>query len=114
MAQQTTPVHSQWSHVGVLLRWLDLEQAQPIREVGMVRVLAIGTAYGAEAVKGVLGLSLGPTPTHSWDDAREAVADVVVAALIVLATIAGDPEIILAARLDEVAARVPAETDVLL
>ncbi|MFG2903252.1 hypothetical protein ACGFZH_39990 [Streptomyces zaomyceticus] len=75
----------------------------------MARVLAVGSAYGAaaEALNSALGLNPGPGTTHSWDDVREAVADIAVATLVALDTIAGAPEHILAARLEELAEPVP-------
>ncbi|WP_086824829.1 hypothetical protein [Streptomyces sp. NRRL B-24572] len=107
--EETDLVHRQWGNVSVLRQWLDQEQPEPVREVRMARVLAVGTSYGvaAQALNGALGLNPGPIPTHSWDDVREALADVAAAALVALDTIAGEPEHILAARLDELAARVP-------
>ncbi|MFD3729628.1 hypothetical protein [Streptomyces sp. NPDC058671] len=108
--EETDPVDRQWGDIGVLRQWLDREQRpEAVREVGMARVLAIGAAYGAaaEALNGALGLNPGPVATHSWDDVRDAVADVAVAALVALDTIAGAPEHILAARLEELADRVP-------
>ncbi|MFE1907404.1 hypothetical protein ACFW96_27575 [Streptomyces gardneri] len=94
----------------MLREWLDREQRpEPVREVRMARILAVGAAYGsaAEALNGALGLNPGPGTTHSWDDVRDAVADVAVAALVALATIAGEPEHVLDVRLNELAARVP-------
>ncbi|MFC9595626.1 hypothetical protein ACFTUC_38225 [Streptomyces sp. NPDC056944] len=108
--EETDAVHRQWGDIGVLRQRLDHEQPEPVREVRMARVLAVGAAHGAaaEALNGALGLNPRPDTTHSWDDVRDAVADVAVAALVALATIAGEPEHVLAARLDELAARVPA------
>ncbi|MFD8645920.1 hypothetical protein ACFV14_37070 [Streptomyces zaomyceticus] len=41
------PVDRQWGDVDTLRQWLDREQRpEPVREVRMARVLAVGTAYG--------------------------------------------------------------------
>ncbi|MFC8015136.1 hypothetical protein [Streptomyces cinereoruber] len=65
--EDTDAVDRQWGDVGTLRQWLDQEQREPVRQVRMARVLAIGAAYGsaAEALNGALGLNPGPGTTHS-------------------------------------------------
>ncbi|GAA2517406.1 MazG-like family protein [Streptomyces gobitricini] len=91
-----------WDGVHKLRDWLD-EEATPAAagDVKLLRVLKIGEEFGevAEALHGVLGANPRKGNSHTWQDVEKELGDVIVTAMVALATITPDAENVLDARL---------------
>ncbi|QNP71195.1 MazG-like family protein [Streptomyces roseirectus] len=78
-----------WEQVRRLVGWLD-EHAEPAAagDVRLLRVLKIGEEFGevAEALHGALGANPRKGASHTWDDVRQELCDVIVTAMVALAT----------------------------
>ncbi|WP_181020000.1 MazG-like family protein [Nonomuraea typhae] len=87
----TTPTIAQ--HVAVLLAWLDATNPRTDHEISM-RIMKIGEEYG-EAVAAYIGMT-GQNPrkgvTHTRDDLTTELCDVIVTAMVALASVAGDAD----------------------
>jgi NTP pyrophosphatase (non-canonical NTP hydrolase) len=96
-----------WETVGELVAWLD--EATPLDrrlEVAMrIGKLSEETGEVHEALTGVLGANPRKGHSHSWDDVENELCDVIITAMVALATISEDPEAKFAERLAKVAAR---------
>ncbi|MET8609861.1 MazG-like family protein [Streptomyces misionensis] len=104
-----------WEQVDRLRKWLDDEAAETgPADVRLLRVLKIGEEFGevVEAVHGALGANPRKGHSHTWDDVKEELADVIVTAMVALGTIApdGDGRRVLDERLDHLVARVLPES----
>jgi hypothetical protein len=79
-----------WAHIAALLTWLDGANPRTDHELSM-RLMKIGEEYG-EAVAAYIGIT-GQNPrkgvTHSPDDLAGELCDVVITALIALASLTG-------------------------
>ncbi|WP_327434777.1 MazG-like family protein [Streptomyces sp. NBC_01236] len=98
-----------WTRVGQLRKWLD-EEAAPAAagDVRLLRVLKIGEEYGevAEALHGALGANPRKGASHTWADVEKELSDVIVTAMVALATISPDAEKLLDDRLQHLVERV--------
>ncbi|MGW3949649.1 MazG-like family protein [Streptomyces sp. NPDC004752] len=101
-----------WGQVDQIRQWLDAEagQAEPA-DVRLLRVLKIGEEYGevAEALHGALGANPRKGHSHTWPDVEKELTDVIVTAMVALATIAPDPQHVFQERLDALVDRVTLE-----
>jgi hypothetical protein len=85
----TTPTFAQ--HAAVLLAWLDAANPRTEHEISM-RIMKVGEEFG-EAVAAYIGMT-GQNPrkgvTHTVDDLTAELCDVIVTAMVALASVAGD------------------------
>ncbi len=99
-----------WDNIGRLTTWLDDEagMAQTETEKKLLRVLKIGEEFGevAEALHGALGSNPRKGASHTWDDVRKELTDVIVTAMVALATLTPDGEKELDTRLQHLVDRV--------
>jgi NTP pyrophosphatase (non-canonical NTP hydrolase) len=97
-----------WSDVEKLRGWLD-EEAAPASagDVKLLRVLKIGEEFGevAEALHGALGANPRKGRSHTWQDVEKELCDVIVTAMVALATVTPDGEKLLEERLRHLVAR---------
>ncbi|WP_431897316.1 MazG-like family protein [Nonomuraea sp. bgisy101] len=87
----TTPTFTQ--HAAALLAWLDTANPRTEHEISM-RIMKIGEEFG-EAVAAYIGMT-GQNPrkgvTHTLDDLTAELCDVIVTAMVALASVTGDAE----------------------
>ncbi|GAA3146135.1 MazG-like family protein [Streptomyces rameus] len=98
-----------WEQVGRLREWLDQEAAEAApADVRLLRVLKIGEEFGevSEAVHGALGANPRKGHSHTWEDVQKELADVIVTAMVALATITPDARQTFEDRLDALVDRV--------
>lgn len=101
-----------WDTVARLADWLDEHSAEggvalSADAVRMLRVLKLSEEVGetTQAVIGVLGANPRKGVTHTWRDVEYELCDVIVTAMVALATLNPDARSVFAERLDHVAAR---------
>ncbi|MFF3610833.1 MazG-like family protein [Streptomyces sp. NPDC002580] len=96
-----------WDTVDRLHAWLDAERALHGREGLLLRVLKLSEEVGevAEAVIGATGQNPRKGVSHTWDDVRSELCDVVITAMVALRTLAPDAREVFAAHLASVAER---------
>lgn len=98
-----------WEQVQKLRGWLD-EEVPPAEagDIRLLRILKISEEMGevAEAYHGATGANPRKGVSHTWADVNKELADVIVTAMVALATTADDPGKLLADRLDHLVARV--------
>ncbi|MCL6732676.1 MazG-like family protein [Streptomyces neyagawaensis] len=96
-----------WRSVELLYSWLDSNRAHDGRELLLLRLLKLQEEVGevAEAVIGVTGSNPRKGTTHTWDDVRAELCDVIITAMVALRTLAPDARAVLAAHLAGVAER---------
>ncbi|MCX4986910.1 MazG-like family protein [Streptomyces sp. NBC_00572] len=89
-----------WDGVQKLRGWLDKENQAAAGDVKLLRVLKIGEELGeaAEAITGVLGANPRKGNSHTWQDVEKELSDVIVTAMVALATITPEAEKVLDAR----------------
>ncbi|WP_327086668.1 MazG-like family protein [Nonomuraea sp. NBC_01738] len=93
-------------HVAVLLTWLDANNPRTDHEISM-RVMKVGEEFG-EVVSAYIGMNgQNPSKGHTRAEVSGELCDVIVSALIALATITGDAHTANAALNDHVAHRSP-------
>ncbi|MET8980785.1 MazG-like family protein [Streptomyces sp. NPDC004539] len=84
-----------WEQVRRLVGWLD-ERAEPAAagDVRLLRVLKIGEEFGevAEALHGALGANPRKGASHTWDDVRQELCDVIVTAMVALTSCVDDTD----------------------
>ncbi|MFF0222606.1 MazG-like family protein [Streptomyces sp. NPDC004629] len=102
---------TQWETIGRLVEWLDKESPVTGEQAKMMRVLKIGEEFGevAEALHGALGANPRKGRSHTWTDVEKELTDVIVTAMVALATIAPDPQRVFQERLDALIDRVMPE-----
>jgi NTP pyrophosphatase (non-canonical NTP hydrolase) len=102
-------------HVAALVAWFDSVNPRTPHESAM-RIMKIGEEFGevAEAYAGMYGQNPRKGVTHTLDDVCSELCDVIVTAMVALATVAGDAdkaaEVIdahLSARFERLVARIP-------
>jgi NTP pyrophosphatase (non-canonical NTP hydrolase) len=85
-----------WPAVRALVAWLDASDATTVTpDVSrMLRLMKLSEEVGevASAVIGVTGQNPRKGVTHGWVDVEDELCDVIVTAMVALATIAPDPE----------------------
>lgn len=96
-----------WDTVGRLYEWLDSHNRQAPQEALLLRMLKLSEEVGevAEAVIGATGQNPRKGTTHTWDDVRSELCDVIVTAMVALRTLTPDAAAVLDAHLREVDAR---------
>lgn len=73
----------------------------------LLRVLKLSEEVGetTQAVIGALGANPRKGTTHSWSDVEHELCDVIITAMVALATLSPDARAVFAERLEHVAAR---------
>ncbi|MEU1279645.1 MazG-like family protein [Streptomyces sp. NPDC005805] len=99
---------SAWADVRRLVEWLDAEAVPvPGETARLLRVIKIGEEFGevVEAVHGAMGANPRKGASHSWEDVHSELCDVIVTAMVALASLTPDAPGVLEARLRELVAR---------
>jgi NTP pyrophosphatase (non-canonical NTP hydrolase) len=96
-----------WDTVGRLVEWLDRSSALAPETEKLLRLMKLTEEVGevAEAVIGVTGQNPRKGVTHGWDDVNAELCDVILTAMVALATITPDARRVFSERVDHVAAR---------
>lgn len=99
-----------WDTVARLSDWLDSHSRDNdvTPEVArLLRVLKLSEEVGetTQAMTGVLGANPRKGITHSWQDVEAELCDVIVSAMVALATVTTDARQVFAEHLDRVAGR---------
>ncbi|MGW2257010.1 MazG-like family protein [Streptomyces sp. NPDC004749] len=96
-----------WDGVHKLRDWLDSEGQAAAGDVRLLRVLKIGEEFGeaAEAMTGVLGANPRKGNSHDWQDVEKELSDVIVTAMVALATITTDAAKVLDERVEHLIVR---------
>nr|WP_225860403.1 MazG-like family protein [Streptomyces triticiradicis] len=91
----------------LLRAWLDADRAHDGREGLLLRVLKLSEEVGevAQAVIGATGQNPRKGVSHTWDDVRSELCDVVITAMVALRTLTPDAREVFTARLAAVADR---------
>jgi NTP pyrophosphatase (non-canonical NTP hydrolase) len=78
-----------WDTIGRLVAWLDAENSAPPEMARLLRVLKISEEAGevAEAVIGVTGSNPRKGNSHTWEDVRKELCDVILTSMVALQTI---------------------------
>ncbi|MFR9726144.1 MazG-like family protein [Streptomyces sp. MS19] len=99
---------NQWETVARLVAWLDAHDPTDHATSRLLRLYKIAEEAGevAEAVQGVMGTNPRKGRSHSWADVEDEVCDVIVSAMVALASVTPDAPAVFARRLDAVARRV--------
>ncbi|MER5398673.1 MazG-like family protein [Streptomyces sp. NPDC002599] len=87
--------------------WLDADRAHGGREGLLLRFLKLSEEVGevAQAVIGATGQNPRKGVSHTWDDVRSELCDVVITAMVALRSLAPDAREVFTARLASVADR---------
>ncbi|WP_406841212.1 MazG-like family protein [Streptomyces sp. AHU1] len=96
-----------WPTIDLLRAWLDADRAHDGREGLLLRVLKLSEEVGevAQAVIGATGQNPRKGVSHTWDDVRSELCDVVITAMVALRTLTPDAREVFTARLAAVADR---------
>lgn len=96
----------QWTTIRELTDWLDTQNGRDEAEVSL-RLLKLTEEVGevAQAWIGVQGQNPRKGTTHTAADVADELCDVIVTAAVAMASIIGDPDVHLAAKLAKIAAR---------
>ncbi|MGW6530229.1 MazG-like family protein [Streptomyces venezuelae] len=93
-----------WPTVERLHAWLDAHNQQQPQAALLLRMLKLSEEVGevAQAVIGATGQNPRKGTTHSWDDVRAELCDVIVTAMVALRTLTPDAAAVLADHLRRV------------
>lgn len=96
----------QWATIRELVAWLDSKNGRSQQEITL-RLLKITEEAGevAQAWIGVQGQNPRKGVTHTHPDVQDELCDVIVTAAVALASIIGNPNYVLNAKLAKIAAR---------
>lgn len=96
-----------WQTVGRLVDWLDRESAAAPGQQGLLRVLKLTEEVGevAQALIGVTGQNPRKGTSHTWEDVHAELCDVILTAMVALASLTPDAREVFAGHLRRVAAR---------
>lgn len=96
-----------WQSITLLHAWLEADQPHGGQEGMLLRMLKIQEEVGevAQAVIGATGQNPRKGTTHTWDDVRSELCDVVITALVALRTLTPDAREVFATHLAGVTAR---------
>ncbi|MFF6785738.1 MazG-like family protein [Streptomyces sp. NPDC012510] len=96
-----------WRSITLLHAWLEADQPYGGREGLLLRMLKLQEEVGevAQAVIGATGQNPRKGTTHTWDDVRSELCDVVVTALVALRTLTPDAREVFADHLAAVTER---------
>lgn len=83
-----------WGTVEELVGWLDEKSVLPPDTEKLLRIMKLTEETGevTQAVIGTLGQNPRKGVTHTWDDVRAELCDVMLTAMVALATITPDPQ----------------------
>ncbi|GGO89616.1 hypothetical protein GCM10012280_33260 [Wenjunlia tyrosinilytica] len=98
---------SNWGTIDRLVGWLDSESPVAPEVARLLRVLKINGEAGevAEAVHGVMGSNPRKGASHTWEDVQEELCDVILTAMVALATLTPDAQKVFEERLSHIAER---------
>lgn len=96
-----------WDTVDELWRWLEANRRADGEQEVLLRVLKLSEEVGevAQAVIGATGQNPRKGVTHTWDDVRSELCDVVITALVALRTLTPEAREVFARHLDRVRER---------
>ncbi|WP_415950672.1 MazG-like family protein [Streptomyces sp. KLOTTS4A1] len=101
-----------WPFVERLTQWLDdtedsRDDNRPAPEVLLLRLLKISEEVGevSEAVIGATGQNPRKGTTHTWDDVRSELCDVILTAMVALRTLTPEAEAVFGKHVQKVAER---------
>lgn len=96
-----------WDTVDRLVEWLDDASTVPSDTDRLLRVMKLSEEVGetTQALFGVLGQNPRKGVTHTWEDVESELCDVILAAMVALATLNPDAREVFARRMEYVAAR---------
>ncbi|KUJ37229.1 hypothetical protein ACZ90_69920 [Streptomyces albus subsp. albus] len=96
-----------WDTVGRLVGWLDRNSTAPRDQELLLRVLKLSEEVGevAAALIGVTGQNPRKGVTHTWDEVHAELCDVILTAMVALASHTPDARELFAGHLRRVAAR---------
>jgi NTP pyrophosphatase (non-canonical NTP hydrolase) len=97
-----------WESIEHLQDWLARSQpARPPRETLLLRMLKLSEEVGevAEAVIGATGQNPRKGTSHTWDDVRSELCDVIITAAVALRTLSPDAREVFSAHLARVTDR---------
>lgn len=101
------PQREPWDTAHRLVRWLDAETDASPEAARLLRILKITEEAGevAEAVHGASRANPRKGASHSWQDVQRELCDVILTAMVALATLTPDAREVFAAHLTAVADR---------
>ena len=96
-----------WDTVDRLVGWLDDSSTLPPETDRLMRVMKLSEEVGetTQAVMGVLGANPRKGVTHAWPDVEAELCDVILTAMVALATVTADARRVFAEHVDRVAER---------
>ncbi|NEA62036.1 MazG-like family protein [Streptomyces sp. SID12488] len=96
-----------WAVIDDLWTWLDANQTHPDRESLLLRMLKLTEEVGevAQAVIGATGQNPRKGTSHTWDDVRSELCDVVITAMVALRTLTPDAREVFTTHLEGVRER---------
>jgi NTP pyrophosphatase (non-canonical NTP hydrolase) len=96
-----------WESIALLHTWLDANRRHDSQEGLLLRMLKLSEEVGevAQAVIGATGQNPRKGTTHTWDDVRSELCDVVITALVALRTLTPDAREVFTAHLAAVTER---------
>lgn len=96
-----------WDTVDQLVEWLDDASALRPDTKRLLRVMKLSEEVGetTQALFGVLGANPRKGVTHTWQDVENELCDVILTAMVALATLNPDAREVFAERFEYVAAR---------
>jgi NTP pyrophosphatase (non-canonical NTP hydrolase) len=98
---------SAWDVVSELVAWIDESSPLPPETDKLIRLMKLSEEVGevTAAVIGALGQNPRKGVTHTWDDVQAELCDVILTAMVALATLTPDARKVFAQRLEQVSAR---------
>ncbi|MFF3815539.1 MazG-like family protein [Streptomyces bluensis] len=96
-----------WESIALLQTWLDENRRHDGQEGLLLRILKLSEEVGevAQAVIGATGQNPRKGTTHTWDDVRAELCDVIITALVALRTLTPEAREVFMARLAAVRER---------
>jgi NTP pyrophosphatase (non-canonical NTP hydrolase) len=96
-----------WDAISEIVEWLDSVSTLPPDTERLLRIMKITEEVGevSEAVTGTIGQNPRKGVTHSWDDVAAELSDVILTAMVALATLTPDGRKVFAEHLNRVADR---------
>ena len=96
-----------WEKIADLVAWLDHESVLPAETEKLLRIMKLSEETGevAQAVIGAMGQNPRKGVSHTWDDVQAEVCDVVITAMVLLASITPDARAVFESHLSRVTER---------
>jgi NTP pyrophosphatase (non-canonical NTP hydrolase) len=100
-------VDDTWGTIEKIVRWLDDSSTLAPETEKLLRIMKLTEEAGevSQAVIGTLGQNPRKGVTHTWDDVQAELCDVILTAMVVLATLTPDARETFNGHLDRVASR---------